>query len=403
MGLYRYAPKPSGRMGLLWTLGTIKDTALLEFGSMGHMLYAERWMWQSVPSHQGKLYTTHLEEKDIALGITKRFSLAVREIIEKERPEVIFVLPSAIPEITGMDMEILCKEAESEFGQKIILPRKGGFHEKLHHGIEEGLYCLVKKVPEKKINRTEKITYNLIGTCIDAAKFQADAYEVQRILEGAFGMEALCMLPLDTSAGQIKNMGGAHINLVLRREGIKAAELLKETFQTDYLYGSPYGYQGTLRWLKEIGDKLNLTLNLEFVDRELEEGSHILRYCRRVAVMSPEKACISIGGNYDAVKGILDFGITEAGLKKKYVWCDVKDYEDESIPYQTEENLINNITTGFSGILMADKAAYQMAGRISGPIINRSLNNRNFNKYESPYMGFRGAMNLCSLWLEELL
>ncbi len=404
MGLYRYAPKPSGRMGLLWTVGTIQGAAVLEFGSMGHMIYAERWLWQSVPGSGSKLFTTHLDEKDIALGITKRFTLAVREILEKEKPEVIFVLPSAVPEITGVDMEILCEEAELEFGQKIIMLKKGSFHEKLHHGIEEGLCCLVKELAaEKNVKKTETLTYNLIGSCIDLAKFQADVYELQRILKAAFGMEPLCVLTLETSVGQIKKMGGAHINLVLRREGIKAAEALKETFHTGYVYGRPYGYGGTKEWLEEIAQSLGLTINRDFIDREIKEGSPALNYCRQVASMSPYKAGISIGGNYDVVKGILDFAVKEAGMKKKYVWCDVKDYEDDYIPYQAEEDLVNHITKDLDGILMADKAAYHMAGRKSGPIINRSLNSRNFNKYESPYMGFRGAMNLCSIWLDNLL
>lgn len=404
MGLYRYAPRPSGRMGLLWTLGMIKGAAILEFGSMGHMLYAQRWLWQSNPDMASKLYTTHLDEKDIALGITKRFSLAVEEIIEKENPEVIFVLPSTVPAITGVDMDVLCEEAENEFGKQIIMLKKGSFHEKLHHGIEEGLYCLVKELVEKEsVNRTEAVTYNLIGSCIDLAKFETDIYEMKRILKDCLGMEAACILTSDTSISQIKKMGGAHINLVIRREGIKAAKELKEKFHTDYVYGRPYGYQGTVRWLKQIGDKLDLALNEEFIERELHEGSYGFDYCRQAASISPHKAGISIGGNYDVVKGILDFAVREVGLEKKHIWCDAADYGDDSIPYQTEEELTKYITKDLDGILMADKSAYQMAGRNMGPIINRSLDNKNFNKYEPPYVGFRGAMNLCSLWLENIL
>ncbi len=408
MGLYRYAPVPSGRMGVLWTVATVQGAAVLEFGSMGHMIYAERWLWQSAPDQKSRIYTTHLDEKDIALGITKRFSIALKEIIEKEKPEVVFVLPSAVPEITGMDMESLCEEAEIDFGIKIVMLKKGSFHEKLHHGIEEGLYRLVKELAvgsraDKTVDRTDRITCNLIGSCIDVAKFQADVFELQRILKAALGMEVLCVLSSETSVSQIEDMGGAHINLVLRREGIKAAETLKAAFQTDYVYGRPYGYQGTISWLEEIAKILGLTLNREFLDREIEEGSHTFDYCRQLAAMLPGKALISAGGNYDAVKGILDFAVKEAGFKKKYVWCDVKDYGDAFIPYQSEEDRIQNITKDLTGILMADKTAYQMAGRKSGPVINRSLNNRIFNKYESPYMGFRGAMNLCALWLEELL
>ncbi len=191
MGLYRYAPVPSGRMGVLWTVAAVQGTAVLEFGSMGHMLYADRWLWQSAPDQKSRIYTTHLDEKDIALGITKRFSLAVKEIIEKDKPEVIFVLPSAVPEITGMDMESLCEEEEAVTGIRIVMLKKGSFHEKLHHGIEEGLYRLVKelavgrspdKTVDKSVNKTGRITCNLIGSCIDTAKFQADVYELQIIL-----------------------------------------------------------------------------------------------------------------------------------------------------------------------------------------------------------------------------
>ncbi len=405
MGLYRYAPKPSGRMGLLWTLGTVREAAVLEFGSMGHMLYAERWLWQSCPGTGSRIYTTHLDEKDIALGITKRFFLAVREIIEKENPEVIFALPSAVPEITGVDMEALCEEVRYETGHRIIPLKKGGFHEKLYHGIEEGLYRLVKELAEdgRHEKKTETVTYNLIGSCIDLAKYQADVYELKRILKSALGMEAVCVLTVDTSVSQIKKMGEAHFNLVLRREGIKAAEILKEKFHTDYIYGRPYGYKGTISWLEQIAEKLGLALNEEFMGSELKEGSYALDYCRQIACVSPQRAGISIGGNYDVVKGILDFAVGEVGMKKKYVWCDAADYEDECIPYQDENDLIKYITKDLDGILMADKAAYQMAGRDSGPIINRSLNNRNFNKYEPPYAGFRGAMNLCSIWLDSLL
>ena len=405
MGLYRYAPPPSGRMGLLWTLGGIRDAAILEFGSMGHMIYAERWLWQSGIDTGGKLFTTHLDEKDIALGITKRFSEAVREIIEQRNPRVIFVLPSTIPEIIGTDMEVLCQEAEDECAIPVIALKKGNFKEKLHNGIEEALYCAVRELACKHPGaaRSEKVTYNLIGSCMDLAKFEADALELKRLLKEALGMEPICVLSSEASVSQIEEMGSAHINLVLRREGLKAAEELKSRFGTEYVYGLPYGYQGTAAWLRGIAEQTGLTLNEEFIRRECAEGHAALQYCRQIAAVYSSRAKISLGGNYDVVKGILEFAVNEAGLKPNYIWSNAREYADAFIPYQEEHDLIQNITREFEGILMADKPAYPMAGRKSGALINRSLDSRLFNKYESPYMGFRGAMNLCALWLEELL
>lgn len=406
MGLYKYAPEPSGRMGLLWALGTIKEAVVLEFGSMGHMLYAERLIWQAGPGDGCKLYTTHLDEKDIALGITKRFTLAVKEIIEKENPAVIFVLPSTVPEITGVDMEAVCDEVRFMYEQvTFIVLKRGSFHEKLHHGIEEALYRLAKEIPSRESNESDikQPTINIIGSCLDLAKFQADIFEMKRILKAAVGIDTQCVLTSDTSITQIRDLGKAQLNLVIRREGLKAAEELKRTFGTEYIYGRPYGYEGTVDWLHQIADRLELTINEEFIKKEFEEGTYGYDYLKQVILYNPQKAKIILGGNYDVVSGIKGFAVKEIGIKCTYSWCNAKEYGDELVPYQSEEDLISNLDKNFQGILMADKTALRIAGRTSGMIINRSLDSRSFNKYESPYMGFRGAMNLCSLWLEYLL
>ncbi|MFV0344589.1 MAG: nitrogenase component 1 [Anaerocolumna sp.] len=406
MGLYKYAPEPSGRMGLLWALGTIKEAVVLEFGSMGHMLYAEKLIWQATAGEGCKLYTTHLDEKDIALGITKRFTLAVKEIVEKENPKIIFVLPSTVPEITGVDMEAVCDEVRPLYEDlTFIVLKKGSFHEKLHHGIEETLYRLAKEVPNKadKENKTKEITVNIIGSCLDLAKFGADILELRRILKGALGLETLCVLTSDTSITQMRELGKAHLNLVLRREGIKAAEELSKTYQMDYVYGTPYGYEGTVNWLQQIANQLGLSTNQTFIEKEIEEGQYGCKYLKQVIQYYSHKAKIIIGGNYDVVRGIKEFATKEIGLDCTYSWCNAKDYGDEHISYQSEEDIIANLDKNFTGIIMADRTAFRISGRETGLIINRSLDSRNFNKYESPYMGFRGAMNLCSLWLEHLL
>lgn len=78
-------------------------------------------------------------------------------------------------------------------------------------------------------------------------------------------------------------------------------------------------------------------------------------------------------------------------------------HDIKEMPYQSEEDLRKYLDRDFSGILMADRVALDMIGRNHGFIINRGLNHRVFNPYESPYVGFRGAMNLCALWIEEML
>jgi len=141
MGLYKYSPEPSGRMGLLWTVGTISEAVLLEFGSMGHMIYSSKWMQQTGIINKCKLYSTHIDEKDIALGITKRVNQAFIEIIKKDHPKAIFVLPSTIPETIGTDMEAICEELSMEYEDiPIITFKSGGVNQKVNKGMEEGVF-----------------------------------------------------------------------------------------------------------------------------------------------------------------------------------------------------------------------------------------------------------------------
>jgi hypothetical protein len=51
---------------------------------------------------------------------------------------------------------------------------------------------------------------------------------------------------------------------------------------------------------------------------------------------------------------------------------------------------------------MANEKNIKLSKAEFGIAIERSLDSIIFNKYESPFMGFRGAMKLCSLWIKSI-
>ncbi|WP_281533115.1 nitrogenase component 1 [Anaerocolumna aminovalerica] len=65
-------------------------------------------------------------------------------------------------------------------------------------------------------------------------------------------MKPVCILPSHGSVNKIEEKGSAHINLVLREEGKKAAEELKERFGTPYLFGRPMGKKEQKIGLREF-------------------------------------------------------------------------------------------------------------------------------------------------------
>ncbi|SHO47087.1 nitrogenase component 1 [Anaerocolumna xylanovorans] len=402
MGLYKYYPRPSGRMGALWTLATIKGAVVLEFGSMGHMIYARRWLEQAGYSKDCLAFVTHLDEKDIALGITDRIEKALDEILEKYKAEAVFLIPSSVPEVIGTDMEAICEELSYRYeGLPVLYFPCGSFSWDYHKGIETALYELCCKLPEKAL-KTEELTCNIIGSSIDLHLFEADAREIERLLNGAFGIKVSCVLSTRADVKSIKKLGEAAINLVLRREGIKAGETLKKSFGTPYLYGRPYGIQGTVKWLEQIGELSGLTVNAAFIVDEIRDCSMVYDNLKHILEFFGERAAFSAGGSIDVVRGLREFAVEELGIKEGLFWCDAKEDEGEGIPYLVEKKVLEELTRVPSGILMARKEYLKEAGKNTEFLTDRGINEWNFNPYVPPYVGFRGVINLCSMWFREM-
>lgn len=407
MGIHRFKPPMSGRMGTLWTLASIRDAALIEYGCMGHMQYGRMFLNQAGISEGCKLYSTHIDEADISLGDTRRLNHTIAQIVERDRPKIVFLLPSSVPTIIGTDLTAICEELQPEYPDVLLLPfGYGGFDIYGHRGVQEALLLLVKTLP-KDIEKTEEPTFNIIGSCADLFRFHADAEELIRIMNGAFGMKKLCVMTSDTSVNQIENMGGAHINLVIRQEGEAAAKQLKKRFGTPYLLARPYGVEGTLRWIDKIAKISGLTPNNSFIKLEKEkimkQISPAITAFKHITREHPDEVRISLGGHADVVKGILSYAEQELSLIRGTCWCDCESMTSEEISYFSEDEWVQAIASEKNGLLMASGEALKWAKRntdlqISNPDIKWRL-----NPYESPFVGFRGAINLVNLWLNEIL
>lgn len=405
MGLHRFKPVPSGRMGTLWTLATIRGAALVEFGCMGHMLYSGVTLKRAGVHDGCKLYSTHIDEADIALGGTGRLNHTLDHVLKQDRPRVIFLLPSAIPEVIGTDLPALCEELQEDYPDVRLLPfGHGGFAVNQHRGIQEALLLLAKTLPVT-IEKTEQPTFNIIGSCADLFRFQADAGEILRLMEGAFGMKPVCVMTSHTSVEEIERMGSAHINLVLRREGEPAARHLQKRFGTPYLLGRPYGLEGTRLWLEQIAQLSGIPVDAAFLDQERQlarsQLAPVIPHFRYITRSHPEEAMLSLGGHADVVQGILEFGRKELALPKGTCWCDCSEMGSEEIPYFGEDQWSQVIREHKKGLLMASGEALEWAGRNSDMQIANPDTKWRLHPYDPPLVGFRGAVHLVNLWSNE--
>ncbi len=403
MGLHRFKPLPSGRMGTLWTLATIHGAALVEFGCMGHMLYSGVTLKHAAVHDGCRLYSTHIDETDIALGDTTRLNHTIANVVKQNNPKVIFLLPSSIPEVIGTDLPALCRELQQDYPDVRLLPfGYGGFDVIKHRGVQEALLLLVKALPID-IEKTPQPTFNIIGSCADLFRFQADAAEIVRIMEGTFGMKAVSVMTSDTSVEDIEKMGSAHINLVIRREGEAAAKHLEKRFGTPYLLGRPYGIEGTINWLEKVAQISGLTMDSAFVKEERGVSRSrlipVMPALRHLVRSHPEEATLSLGGHADVVKGILSFGLEELSLIKGTCWCDSPAMGSDDIPYFTENEWAPVVEQHQRGLLMTSGEALEWTGRSSDMQISNPDTKWRLHPYEPPFVGFRGAVHLVNLWI----
>ena len=60
------------------------------------------------------------------------------------------------------------------------------------------------------------------------------------------------VMGLESDIEDLETAGAARLNLIIRNEALEAGNSLKDRFGTPFVYGAPYGYQGTIDWLKQI-------------------------------------------------------------------------------------------------------------------------------------------------------
>jgi nitrogenase molybdenum-iron protein alpha/beta subunit len=108
-------------MGTLWTISTIRDAAVVEFGCMGHMMYSGVTLENAGVLNGCKRYSTHIDEMDIALGDISKLAATISYVIKRDNPRIIFLLPSSIPEVIGMDLRADAKQLQLEHPETPLL------------------------------------------------------------------------------------------------------------------------------------------------------------------------------------------------------------------------------------------------------------------------------------------
>lgn len=313
--LYKDYPVPSERMGMLWTLSSIKDLVLVEFGPEGTTRYLLESLKHFGQEAEAKIFTTMMDEDIVVLGNTETLLKTLSEVDRKYSPEYIFVFDSSVASVIGIDVEGLCGEFQNQIKAKLIPIVGGGLSGIWTQGVEMAFKLLANIATD---SFTTEATFNILGCCVDEFNHKAEVDEIIYLIEKIFKLKVNCILSAETSLEDCKNMGNSILNIVLRKEALAAAEILKERFGIPYVYGRPYGIEGTRSWIKNIEESIGYKAVLGCIDQEFKELENLLSQVKN-RVKNKEALPVIIGGHVDTIIGLKSFVAEEVGLPIYYL------------------------------------------------------------------------------------
>lgn len=305
MSLCRNYPIPSNRMAVMWSLTPVKNAVVLEYGPAGTTHFGAGFYGSFGINLENSLFTTHISEDDIVMGDVSRLEKAIVEVDESYHPEIIFIVASAVIAVIGTDIKGVCSYMQEKIKAKLICFDDGGFGGDYTAGLQNSYSVLVKEFALNESPEKNLLKYNILGASAASYRIRSDVWEIKDLMSRAFQMEANGVLGLEITMEQLKNMGGVAVNLVLRKEALPAAKLLKKKFGTPYIYGSPYGYLGTMKWVEEIAQILSKDIVSNFkrqLGEKIKEIMGMSRMMMAVQMVVPPTA--SIIGDYDTIIGL---------------------------------------------------------------------------------------------------
>ena len=394
MSLVRFLPTPSDRMGIIWSLLAVQGAIVLEYGPAGTTHYSMGLYGGLGLRFQNRMFTTHMSEDDVVMGDVTRLEDAIVELDKSYAPKVIFVVASSVTAVIGTDIKGVCRYMQNEVKAKLVAFEQGGFRGDYSIGLAETYKLLVRNLPKKDVAQ-EAGVYNIIGASAWRYRMASDIWEVKSLLDEALGLSCNACLCCDTSVEELEDMGLAQVNIVLGNEGLAAAKYLQEKFGTPYVYAVPYGYNGMLSFLAQVGEAVGrepdsmVLLRLQTKEKSLSR----LSLFAMMGNNKPRKAVVK--GDYDMVQGVSAF-LEQGGITVLHKMCahslkaiaepaaDVEAYAEESDWLQVIRGLHDTL-------ILADDVALLQAEAdntkvlISAPFINSAV------ATHLPFMGEKGA------------
>lgn len=220
-------------------------SALFEFGGMSIMHDASgcnstysthdepRWY-----DFDSLVYISGLTEMDAIMGNDSKLIGDIISAASELSPNFVAIAGTPIPAMIGTDLDGVAQEIEASTGTKSFAIPSNGMNSYIF-GASSAFEMLVRTFASGD-TKTKNLSINILGTT--PLDFSTCGYvdDMYRNIEET-GIKIISKLGMGASFDSLKDIGSAHVNLVVSASGLSAARFLHKKFGTPYVVGTPCG------------------------------------------------------------------------------------------------------------------------------------------------------------------
>lgn len=231
----------------------IPDAAIVVNGPLWCYFYASRYLERTCPTVGKRFYCTQPDNNAVVYGTEDCIMEILESIRENSRPSVLLIENSCAISLIGDDIAGIA--SQTDLACPVICMDSGGLKGAFSEGYQAGAKAYFDKMPLQSRGEIRPHTVNLLGCTLGYYNAASDIEEIKRLLTLA-GYQVLACPGAGSSIEEIAAMTKAELNIVIHEElGGSIARYLQKEYGMPYLsLLPPYGMEGSIHWLKTIGE-----------------------------------------------------------------------------------------------------------------------------------------------------
>ena len=212
--------------GSAMTIRLIEDALMLVIGTEECTYYTKSTslVYDEFGGINGRCVSFVMNHHDVTFGCRKKMEQAVAILVEEYQPQVIFMVTTCVPEMTGEDIDAIADMLSKKHGITMPVIHTDHFRCDGHMlGVQNTMKACVALIGEP----TQKDGINLLGK-------QAGNSELAHYLKEA-DIKINLTFPSHTSLEELKQASNAKMNIVCSRQALVLAQEMEKKFHIPYV------------------------------------------------------------------------------------------------------------------------------------------------------------------------